>query len=216
MTETEPQNNTDPVPSLVTPKDPDWDRYKKDDPEYFLRAAGQLIRTFVGWHIYPNRTETRHKLQVGNRGVIMLPSRHVTNVEQVTVCRGGEHDAGHTLQPDEYLWHEAGWIERKGQTFYNDGWAAGAYYYGNDPYYLPVSEPGHALVTFTHGYADLPDDVKEIAFEVAEQAMAIRTGNVKMLEAPIGFRVQASQNFGLSLNPEQIVRLANYRLGMVL
>lgn len=202
----------DPLPGLINTEDPDWRRFQDDDPEYFLRVAGRAIRVFCGWHIFPSRTVTVHKLSIGTRGVIMLPSRYVTDVQQVTVYGGSAH--AHTLLPDDYLWHQAGWIERKGQTYYNDGWwEQGAYVYGNDPYYLPVTEPGHAAVTFTHGYDELPEDVKQVAFELAEQAMTIHSGNVKMLEAPIGFRVQASQNFGLSFNPEQIARLANYRIG---
>lgn len=209
---TESQCDGELLPPLVSDSD-DWGRYLRDDPEYFLRAAGQLIRVFCGWNIFPNRTETVGKLPVGARGVIMLPSRHVTNVEQVTLYHG-EHP--HTLQPDDYLWHEAGYIERKGLSYWNDGWERGAYVLGSDPFYNTVTEPGHASVTFTHGFPELPADVKQIAFEVAEQAMAIRTGNIKMLEAPIGFRIQTSQNAGLSLNELQIARLANYRLGMVL
>lgn len=202
----------DGLPSLVGVEDPDWDRYKSDDPEYFLRAAGELVRRFVGWHLWPSRTETVRR-SVGARGVIMLPTRYCTAVEQVTLLHG-EHP--HTLLPDEYLWHEAGWIERRGQSYWDDGWWRGAYILGNDPFYLSVSEPGYASVTFTHGYpGELPVDVKAIVFEVAEQAMAMRSGNVKMVEAPIGFRVQTSQNAGLSLNEEQIARLANYRIGMV-
>lgn len=201
------------TPPLVTDKDEDWSRYKSDDPEYFLRAAGALIRVFCGWHIHPNIKQTVDKLPVGARGVIMLASRFVTSLEQITLYHG-EHP--HTLLPDEYIWHEGGWIERRGLSYWNDGWERGSYIFGNDPFYLPVSQPGYASVTFTHGFPELPDSVKQVAFEVAEQAMAIRTGNVKMLEAPIGFRIQTSQNAGLSLNEEQIARLSTFRLGMVL
>lgn len=112
----------DPLPPLASDRDEDWAKFRRDDPEWFLRAAGELIRVFCGWHIYPNVTETVGKLTVGTRGVIMLPSPHVTDVEQVTLYHG-EHP--HTLQPDEYLWHEAGWIERKGQSYWNDGWYRG-------------------------------------------------------------------------------------------
>lgn len=102
---TEPPQCDDELAPLVSEQDPDWARFRDDDPEYFLRAAGQVIRVFVGWHIYPNITQTVEQLAVGTRGLIMLPSRHVTQVEQVTLCHG-EHP--HTLQPDEYVWHEAG------------------------------------------------------------------------------------------------------------
>lgn len=201
------------LPVLVTPDDPDWESFQADDPEWFLRAAGREIRKYCGWHITPNRRQTATKIHTGTRGVIMLPSRHVTNVESLFIQQD-ETLPAHTVDPTDYVWHEAGYIERKGWAYYN-GWFAAAYYYGNDPYYLPVYNNGFASCTFWSGYATLPDDVKSVAFELAEQAMTVHSGNVKMLESPGGFKATTSQNFGLSLNPEQKNRLANYRTGMV-
>lgn len=201
------------LPQLVDAQDPDWSAYLTDDPDWFLRAAGREIRKYCGWHLFPNQRDTVHKIRVGTRGIIMLPSRHVTSVEAVHISMNEGHPPS-TENPNDYVWHEAGYIERKGFAYYA-GWYYAGYYYGNDPYYLPVWDTGFAAVTFWHGYPTLPEDVKEVAFELAEQAMQVRAGNVKMLEAPGGFRAQTSQNFGLSLNPEQKDRLANYRIGMV-
>lgn len=197
---------------LVSVSDPDWAAYRTDDPEWFLRVAGRTVRQYCGWHIYPNVRVTKHKLKVGGHGIIMLPSGHVTAVDSVTIHRGAHE---HHLHHDEYAWFEAGWIERKGLTAYNDGWFAGPAIFGNDPFYLPVTEPGLASVTFSHGYPELPEDVKAVCFELAEAAMTLRSGNVEMLEAPIGYRVQLSQNAGANLNDEQRARLSAFRIGTV-
>jgi hypothetical protein len=202
-----------PIQDLVTQDDPDWGAYQSDDPDWFLRAAGRTIRKYVGWHIYPNIQETRHKIRTGSRGIIMLPSRHVTEVDKLFI-RMSEDLPPQWVAKDDYIWHQAGYIERRGWAYYT-GWYYAGYYYGNDPYYLPVWETGFATCTFWHGYTTLPEDVKEVAFELAEQSMTVRAGNVKMLEAPGGYKAQTSQNFGLSLNPEQKNRLASYRVGGV-
>jgi hypothetical protein len=202
------------LPNLLTPEDPDWDKYQNDEPEWFLRAAGRAIRKFCGWQLYPNIPEQRDKIRIGSRGIIMLPSRFVTAVDHLSIRYTEPHQDPHPLGHGEYTWYEAGWVELKGFACWQD-WYLPGFYYGNDPYYLPITQPGIASVKFWHGYDVLPDDIKEVAFELAEQAMAVRTGNIKMLEAPGGYRAQTSQPFGLSLNPDQKCRLGNYRIGMV-
>lgn len=205
---------------LVSETDPDWAAYQSDDPAWFLRAAGRVIRKYVGWHIFPNIQTVEDKIAVGSRGIIMLSSRHVTQVDSLKVQSEASAPVGappppyQWIDPNDYVWHETGYIERKGFAYYA-GWYYASYFYGNDPYYLPVWNTGFAQCTYWHGYETLPDDVKEVAFELAEQAMTVRAGNVKMMESPGGYRLQTSQNFGLALNPEQMNRLAPYRTGMV-
>lgn len=208
------RQNGPALPHLLDVKDPDWERYRNDDPEYFLRAAGRTIRKFVGWHISPNICENLEKLRVGSRGIVMLPSRFVTAVDHLAIRNNAPDGHHRELHPGQYTWYESGSIQLKGFAWWQD-WFMPAYYYGNDPYYLPVTEPGMASCRFWHGYEILPEDIKAVAFELAEQAMTVRTGNAKLLEGPGGYRLQTSQNFGVSLNPEQKDRLGNYRIGMV-
>lgn len=197
-----------PLPGLVTPTDPDWSAFQGDDPALFLAAAGRTIRKFLGWHLYPNITETADKIKIGSHGIIMLPSRYVTGVECVRIHTG---HGWHHLDPHDYTWFKAGYIERKGSPSYNDGWWP--YVYGNDQFsYLPVTQPGLASVTFTHGYAELPEDVKAVAYELAEAAMVVRSGSLKQLESPGGYKAAFSQNQGLNLTPELKNRLASYRV----
>jgi hypothetical protein len=207
----------DPLEQLVGVNDPDWAAYQSDDPAYFLKAASRIIRDYVGWHIYPNIETTKTSIPLGARGIIILPSRHVTQVDSLVIQHGRvDGDADDTpptwVNPNDYEWFESGYIQRKGWAFWA-GWYYASYYYGNDPYYLPQWDTGFATVKFHHGYDVLPEAVKSVAFELAEQAMAIRTGNIKQLESPGGYRMSTSQNMGLNLNDEQRNRLANYRTG---
>ena len=199
--------------SLVTPEDPDWEKFSNDDPEWFLRAAGRAIRKYCGWHLFPNERHTVRKIRTGARGIVMLPSRHVTEVESLFIQPDEDHPP-HLVPDHDYVWHAAGYIERKGWSYYA-GWQYNGYYYGNDPYYAPVWGTEFAACTFWHGWSVLPDDIKQVAFELAEQAMTVHAGNLKMLEAPGGFRAMMSQPFGLSLNDDQMARLSSYRIGMV-
>jgi hypothetical protein len=210
-----PQASTlTPLPQLVSATDPDFAAFQSDDPVWFLAAAGREVRKYVGWHIYPNIQQARSKIRTGARGIVMLPSRYVTQVESLSL-QWSAHQPPQFVHPDEYIWKVAGYIQMRG-WLYDAGfnWYGG--YFGNDQdFYYPAGNQAYASVTFQSGYTELPDDVKEICFELAEQSMTARTGNVKLTEAPGGFRVQTSQDFGLTLNDDQRNRLAVYRIGMV-
>ncbi len=199
---------------LLSLEDPDWQEFRSDDPRWFLEAAGAVIRKYVGWHIYPNIQTTATNLRVGTKAIVMLPSHHVTSVDELNIWFGEQNGDPKVLDPSAYIWYPSGWIQIKGTQWWSD-WYMTGYYYGNDPYYLPVTRPGIATCTFHHGYHELPDDVKAVAFELADQAITVRAGNVKVLQSPGGYRADPTQPFGLTLNLDQKNRLANYRIGMV-
>lgn len=205
---------TDPVlQNLLSVDDPDWAKFQADDPEWFLRVAGRSIRKFCGWHVFPNIREHVTKLETGAQGIIMLPSRHVTEVDRLTVSTG-DRGQQRGVHRDAFEWFEAGYLQMRGSHFWAD-WFAGGYYYGTDPYYLPVTQPGVAACTFWHGYHVLPEDVKEVAYELATQSMTMKAGNVSMLATPGEYRLQLSQDAGLTLNKDQMNRLGSYRIGML-
>jgi hypothetical protein len=83
---------------------PGLEEYRNADEAFFLKAAGEAIRDFCGWHIAPSDTVTGARIPVGQRGIIMLPSLHVTAVTAVTV------DDRVLVYPDEYEWESAGFI----------------------------------------------------------------------------------------------------------
>ena len=207
-----PAARRDPYPPLCDPNDPDWASFQAQDPNYFLSVAGARIRTYCGWRIYPNDTDTVDRLRIGTDGRIMLPSLYVTDVAQLTVQTGVNTSI--TIDPDMYEWFANGWIMPLGLT----GWGWGGYsgfYYGPDtPAYLPWMNFGYATVTFTHGYPAVPADVKSVAYELAEVAAEMTAGNVSGITTP-GYQLTLTRNAGLNLNCEQMDRLAPYRLPVV-
>jgi hypothetical protein len=204
------------VPALISSNDSDWQSFKSGDEDYYLRVAGSAIRKYVGWHLWPSKTVTVTKIQTGSQGLVMLPSRHVTDVTEVLVENQTDPENPTVLDPGQYTWFEGGWIQRTGAALGGWGWGwPGAYYYGPDaPYYLPVYNFGLVDVTFTHGYDILPDDIKQVAFELATSTMTVQPGlgNIKEVQSP-QYKTVFGQTPGLNLNPNQTSRLANYRLG---
>jgi hypothetical protein len=210
------------LPDLTQSDDEDWVAFQNADEDWFLKVAGRAVRKYCGWHIYPNLQQVAGKLRVGSKGIVPLPSRLVTAISEVRIHPDTADQAGQfpppspgdgCLSPRDYEWHQGGWLQIKGASFYYDWYYAG-YWYGNDPWYTPVTMPYIAKVSFWHGYAEVPTDVKEVIFELAQQSMTVTSGNVKSVEAPM-FRLSPSQDFGLTLNRDQRNRLANYRVSPV-
>jgi hypothetical protein len=201
-------------PDLLDPNDPDWQSFQSKDPDWFLKVAGDAIRVYCGWHLYPNITATEPQLPIGAKGIIMLPSRHVTDVASVTVFPKSDQPC--VLDPDtDYIWDEEGWIQRSGFPLWGDVYSG--YYYGNDPYYLPVWQAGIASVVFNHGYDEVPADIKEVAYELATSTtmFSASPGTIKEIATP-GFRLSPGADFGANLSVNQRNRLANYRIGGVI
>lgn len=199
---------------LVSSTDPDWAAYKDGDESYLLGAAGELIRRFCGWHIAPSLTVTVPKLRIGSANIIMLPSLHVTDVSEVVV---GEE----IVDPNSYAWFESGYV----QLGVNAAWM-GRYWdhvgggpgggYAPDPQVsrlagVPTGLGRIADVVMTHGYTDVPVEVKQIAYELTSAASEMPAGNVRDIQTP-GFRLRLSQDAGLALNAGQMDRLSSFKL----
>lgn len=204
------------VPPLVTISDPDYEKFKIKDEEYLLEVACAAIRDWCGWHIAPSITETVAQLKVGSKNIIILPSRYVTDVAEVKAHNHDPDADPLIIDPSSYEWYRDGWI--RGHTTYSPGWGwPGAGYYGPDAPY-PAVGYGTALVdvTMTHGYAELPANVKQIAFELA-QATALTSGlvsGVKEIASPQYKAVFTEEvKAGMSLSPAQMGTLGNYQAG---
>jgi hypothetical protein len=213
------------VQDLLSVNDPDWAAFGKADPEYLLRVCGSAIRQYCGWHIYPSVTETLTQLRIGSNGAIMLPSLLVTEVASVSLQTGTDNTV--ELEPDQYVWFDTGKIQPAGLFWWSGSYSA--YYYGPDsPAYVPWMNYGWATVTFTHGYDALPENVKQIAYEMAQASGANGGGqlpsnaNVKEVASP-GFRLMLGGTGNTlggtgtagSLTDSQKNRLASYRIGAV-
>lgn len=180
---------------LFDPDDEDWADFQNHSPEYLLRVAGSAIRKYLGWHLSPVREETL-EIPIGQRGLIMLPSRHVVDVESVVI-------ADETLDPDtDFIWNPGGWIQ------------TGQYYYRKDNTIAGWRgmSPNLATVTFTHGYAEVPLEVKQVAYEMTVQVMTAPVGNISQMSTPAGYRIQLSAPAEFVVNPGQERLLAPYRL----
>jgi hypothetical protein len=212
------------VDDLLSINDPDWLKFTAGDPEYLLRVNGSAIRRYCGWHIAPNLQLTLTNLRIGSHGVISLPSLRVTAVQSVTLqSANGQSDV--LLEPTAYNWFDYGQIEPLGVAWYG---AYSGYYYGPDQWsYLPVYQFGLATVVFNSGYDTVPEDIKQVAFEMAAASGATGGGslptssNIKEVASP-GFRLMLngpSSTSGTgttgSFTADQKNRLAPYRIGAV-
>lgn len=175
------------VLDLFSPEDPDWANYQAQSPEYLLRVAGTAVRNYVGWHLAPNVQQTVD-LVVGSKGIVMLPSRHVTKVSSVVQW-------DREVAASDYWWSEDGWLELR------------CYCAGN-----------RVQVTFDHGFPAVPDDVKAVAYELVKAGQSnAPSSNVASMSSPSGYSVSfrngdTATGGGLMLNDDQRYRLANYRI----
>jgi hypothetical protein len=178
--------------------DPDYLAFASGDADFFLRAAGEVIRDYCGWHIAPSISDVYEKLAIGSQGIIMLPSGYVTEVTSVTITS----PAGDTvLDPaTDYVWYRQGFIEAVSPLW--------RYGYGA-PY---GSSPALATVEMTHGYDVVPLAVKAVAYELAQSASELSSGSVKAISSP-GYRIQWGPLSGVVINEGQIGRLSKYKIG---
>lgn len=178
---------------LFDPEEDDWVEFQNHTPEYYLRVASAAIRKYLGWHLAPSLTQTI-VVPVKQRGIVPLPSRFVTNVATVEV-----DDT--VLDAGDYIWDKAGWIQ------------LGRYFY--DAARWPTTSAGlvnEATVTLTHGYPEVPMEVKQVGFELVETTIATPVGNVSQMSTPAGYRITLSSPPGFYLTEWQQKVLAPYRL----
>ena len=179
---------------LFDPDDEDWAAYQQQSPDYYLRVAGDAIRRYLGWHLSPSLTQTV-EVPVKQKGLLPLPSRYVTGITSIEIDE-------RVIEPSDYDWDEGGWIQ------------TGLYYY-DTPRWSPATSswlPNLATVTFTHGYAETPLTVKQVAYELVESTIATPIGNVSQMATPAGYRIQLSSPSGFYLSDGQRQLLAPYRL----
>jgi len=73
---------TSPLADLLDPNG--LQQFATSDQAFFLAAAGSAIRDFCGWHIAPSVAITDQTIPCGERGLITLPSLHVTAIDALT------------------------------------------------------------------------------------------------------------------------------------
>jgi hypothetical protein len=204
-----PPSEGQPVPSLLT--DQDYTKFATLDIQSFLTAAGERIREYCGWHIYPELT-TQGKYDLSGDGTIMLPTTHLTGVS----CVSPPYPDANPIAEGSYFWDERGWISF---TPYQYGFAptpASVNLWPIDTVRLFDAYPKHNLrlnVTFTHGYPTVPSVVAEVGYELLMRTLEKPAGVASQVQAgPYKF---VFQEFGLILSDDQKNRLAKYRLPAV-
>lgn len=165
----------------------DYTRFVAKDQDWFLGAAGETIRGYCGWHIFPVVADTDVRVRIGAAGIVMLPTLNLVSVEAIRY-------GGTSLVTVDYETHDSGWIQLLG---FNWRRLRNAY----------------VTVDFTHGYEALPKAVAEVGFELAGRTIEKPTGVVKhMTRGPIDMDFN---DFGAILSDDQKGRLAPYTVTRV-
>lgn len=167
-----------PVANFLTPEG--LAKFASGDQDFFLQAAVDMIRHFCGWHISPSVTVTGARLMIGSEGLVTMPSRYVTSVSDLSVN-------DHALAVnDGYLWEAPrSWIQLKRKHFVH-----------------PFQQ---AVLTYVHGYDEIPADVEAIGYELVQQARSKPGGNSKDVGAG-PYRVTLLK-LGVGLDEDQMNRL---------
>lgn len=187
------------LPSLLSATD--LAAFQASDPNWFLTAAGEVIRNFCQWHIFPSLPVTE-TVPIQPEGTIMLPSLHVTAVDQVSI-------GGVEIDPNSYEWHQAGWIH---QTQPQPYWPWPLWPLQSDQVFreYPSAMSQFADVSYTHGYTEMPAVVAVVGMELATRAMELPSGVATQISSgPYGITLGA---LGIVLSEEQRRRLGPYTL----
>lgn len=162
--------------------------FNAKDPAWFLDAASETIREYCGWHIYPELPVTDVAAEIGNQGIIMLPTLNLISVEALRLYLP---PGPAVATSDTFIVNSAGYIQ-----FY--GW------FSRQMRGVKVS------VDFTHGFDFVPKAVAEVGYELAARTLEKPAGVVTdMTRGPT--RLSFAE-FGAVLSDDQKARLGPYTL----
>jgi hypothetical protein len=174
--------------------------FQASDPNWFLSAVGDTIRNFCQWHIFPSVTVTE-EVPIQPDGTVMLPSLYVTDVATVTID-------GLETDPSTYHWHQAGYIRRFRQQYFE--WPLWPLESEQPFREYPSPLARHAEVTYTHGYSTLPLTVAAVGMELANRAMELPSGVATQISSgPYTISMGA---LGIVLTDDQRRRLGPFTL----
>lgn len=185
---------TDPVQldasDLLNAKD--FALFQAKDPNWFLGAAGETIREYCEWHIFPVESTQNEECKIGAAGIIMLPTLELKSVESLTF-------RGIIISPQEYTVHKAGYITWHQHRLYVMPGMSGMRY----------PPKGHSVfVNFTHGFDKLPRAVSEVGNELTGRTLEKPSGVISDMTR--GYIRYKFNEFGMVLSENQKSRLAPY------
>lgn len=167
--------------TLLTPAD--FVKFQTKDQQWYLDMVAETITDHCQWNIAPPLSIVNYVATVGGKGIILLPSLHLTSVEALRLH-------GNVVDPTLYTVHLGGWVQFNG--------------FLKPPRNLSVS------IDFTSGFDETPKAVAEVGFEltatVLEQASGVVT---ELTRGPTQFKFK---EFGVVLSPGQAERLQPFRL----
>jgi hypothetical protein len=117
-----------------------------------LDGATQLIRSYLGQQV-SETTDDIVELDSTATNLLQLPETPVTDVTEV-------RENGIVLDPTKYSWTASGMLWR---------WGGGMTW----PW---STAPGIVQVTYDHGYATIPDDMRLVCLEIAARVFITTTG----------------------------------------
>jgi hypothetical protein len=205
MSSPQPGEN-DAVPALLNLSD--YSTFASVDADTFIAAAGDRIREYCGWHIYPSLTSTAI-CQLSGDGTILLPTLYLTSV----VSLAPPWPDAPTIDASAYHFSTDGLISFNPMQYGYGPTPASANLWPIDTMRLFDAYPKHLrnmTVTFTHGYTQIPPTVAAVGYELAMRAMEKPAGVASSVTAgPYSYRFG---EFGFVLSDDQKKRLSYYRL----
>jgi len=126
--------------------------------EQALAIASAQIRTACGWSV-SQESGAVATLDGSGKPALWLPTLRLTEVASVV------EDGVALTAVTDFDWSSSGRLVRAGRWW--------------------TSKPRSVVVTYTHGYATVPDDVKGVCMSLASRAM----------QNPVGVRTQAIDDY---------------------
>lgn len=129
------------APRETTVEPRDLDAYNSGDQEWHLDGALRAVRSYCRWHVGPVQTSTV-TLRSEDGATLMLPTLRLVEVQAVTYRQT-------SLDLNTVTWDPSGIVTASAGSRYAD----------------PVT------VQFTHGYDELPEDVRQVVVALAQGAI---------------------------------------------
>lgn len=175
----------DPPNSLLLQAD--FVKFQTKDEQWYLDMVAETITDYCQWNIAPPVAIVNYVARVGGKGIVLLPSLHLTSVQEVRLSDGTVVDAS------AYDVNISGSFQFKG--------------------FLKPHRGLRLSVDFTSGYDETPKSVAEVGFELTAAVLEKAAGIFsEITRGPASFKFK---ELGVALSPGQEERLEPYRLRRV-
>lgn len=155
--------------------------------QLILDGATRAIQNYAGWHIAPAQEVTVYL--DGGSDVLYLPTLKLNSIESITVD-------GALLASTDYEWSRITGNVRHKLSCFPDSW-------------------GGTVVVFNSGYADTPEDLKQVVLQVAAQALSSPTGATREQAGQVSMQWATTAPGvagGLSLLERDLATVDQYRI----